>query len=271
MIEVVFSDSTKGGMAMAAKSHHAIGRPVAIGFNLDVGDISGEVDGGERKAVFVRLFNSVAFKPSEIEHFFGVQKDDVKTLITAAKNGEPIRVWESDAAYSMCGFAYVCDLLREMDCPLSAVHLPKFWPLVENTVQSFSSWQEVSEDGFLSFLSEERPVSRLEKWSLADAWRLIRAENTLLRASVSGRLISVPENFYDFIIERELPEGEIVMARLIGQILGRYPLGVSDGWYAMRMENMIDDSRLLVVGEKDPTHPYGKVLRKREVRVQEEK
>jgi hypothetical protein len=33
-------------------------------------------------------------------------------------------------------------------------------------------------------------------------------------------------------------------------------------WYALRIEKMIEENKLIVVDEKDPSHPYGKVLRK---------
>ena len=52
------------------------------------------------------------------------------------------------------------------------------------------------------------------------------------------------------------------MARLIGKLLGEYSLGISDSWYALRIDKMIEENKLIVVENKDPSHPYGKVLRK---------
>lgn len=87
-------------------------------------------------------------------------------------------------------------------------------------------------------------------------------ENASLRAIINGKLISVPENFYDFIITKNLPDNDFIMARLIGKLLGEYRLGISDNWYALRIAKMIEDSKLIVVENKDPSHPYGKVLKK---------
>lgn len=39
-------------------------------------------------------------------------------------------------------------------------------------------------------------------------------------------------------------------------------LRISDGWYAFRTDKMIEDNKLLVVKNKDSSHPYEKVLRK---------
>jgi hypothetical protein len=47
-----------------------------------------------------------------------------------------------------------------------------------------------------------------------------------------------------------------------GEILGEYRLGISDSWYALRIDKMIEENKLIVVENKDTSHPYGKVLRK---------
>lgn len=41
-----------------------------------------------------------------------------------------------------------------------------------------------------------------------------------------------------------------------------YSLGISDSWYALRIDRMIEENKLSVVEHKDPSHPYGKILRK---------
>jgi hypothetical protein len=87
-------------------------------------------------------------------------------------------------------------------------------------------------------------------------------ENAPLRAILNGRLTSVPENFYDFIIMNNLPDNDFIMARFIGKLLGEYRQGISDGWYALRIEKMIEENKLIVVENKDSSHPYGKVLKK---------
>jgi len=138
MVEVVFNDSAKGAMTivknyskadmlvdpiLSAEGEEsqeqfegkAVGGSsedvVCIGFNLDVGDIAHEIDSDERKYTFVKLFSSVDFEQAEIEEFFKYQRDDLEKLVSAAKTGTPIRVWKSNAPFSACGYAYVCDIL----------------------------------------------------------------------------------------------------------------------------------------------------------------
>lgn len=66
---------------------------------------------------------------------------------------------------------------------------------------------------------------------------------------------SVSEDFYDFIITRNLPDNDFIMARLIGRLLGEYNIGISDSWYAFRIDKMIEDKKLVVVKNLDSSHP----------------
>lgn len=78
------------------------------------------------------------------------------------------------------------------------------------------------------------------------------------------RLRRLPEDAYDFSIRRALAEvpREFREGRLISDILGRCALGVSDGWLAMRIEDMMQSGELAVVRETEADRPYSRVLRR---------
>jgi len=292
MLEVVFSDSEKGSMKIA-KNYNAKTMPagaagyigkkptkgelekhyegqavggnpqdvVNIGFMLDIGDISGEIDGYGRQSVFCKLWGRFNFDKKEQERFFQDQRKDMEKLLSAAENGTLIRIWKSNAPYSTCGFYYVCNILRSIDCSISVVSLPECFQASENEIVEYGHWGEVEAGKFYQFLPFEKQLTRIEKRIFSDCWRGLMAENAPLRAVINGKLASVPENFYDFIIMDNLPEGDFNMARFIGMLLGKYRLGISDSWYAYRIDKMIEDDKLMVIENKDPSHPYGKVLR----------
>jgi len=293
MLEVVFSDSAKGAIKVAknysretmlgAIGHNIGMKPfkkefekkfegeaiggspsdvVCIGFNLDVGDIACEIDSEERKNVFIKLFGSVDFEKEEIEQFFNLQRQDLEKLITVAKNGMPIRVWKSDTPFSVCAYAFLCDILRNIDCKISLISLPEYWQTSENSVSFYTDWGDLNPSQFYKFLNFEREVPAMEKSIQSKIWNDLKAENAPLRAFVNGKLISVPNDFYDHIIVKNIPNGEFPMAYLIGTILRRYPLGVRDGWYALRIKKMIDENKLEVIANKETKeHPYGRILR----------
>ena len=293
MLEVVFSDSEKGSMRAAKnydeKNMHGgavsyIGKKptkaelkkyfegqavggsskdvVNIGFSLDVGDISGEIDGNERQNVLRELWGRFDFDNKEQEQFFQNQRKDMEQLISAAKDGIPIRIWRSNAPYSTCGFYYVCYELRNIDCNISVVSLPEYRQVSDNETVHYSQWGEISSGKFYQFLPLEKELSQIEKQIIIGRWHDLKEENAPLRAIINGKLISVPDDFYDFIIRSNLPDNDFIMARLIGKLLGEYPIGISDSWYALRIDKMIEENKLIVVENKDETYPYGKILRK---------
>jgi hypothetical protein len=301
MLEVVFSDSEKGSMKLAKvydkagmrKSAASIGyigegakiKPtrgqldkmlegkavggssqdvVGIGCNLDIGDISGDIYGEKRRSEFIRIFGPAMFPEEEMEDFFRHQMDDFEKLMAAAKEGAGIRAWVSHAPHSACGFAFLCFALAQIDCPLSVVFLPECRQDSPNSVSCFSGWGEVSPGKFHSFLHLEREIHWTEKLFYAGSWQGLAAENAPLRAVVNGRLISVPENFYDHIILMHIPEGEFAMSRLIGDIMAKNPMGVSYHLYVLRINEMIAQGILALVAQGDPDHPHGKILKKKE-------
>jgi len=293
MLEVVFSDSTKGAMKQAKNYNSSnmlngavgyVGRKptqkemekmfegeavggkpedvACIGFSLDIGDVSGELDSPQRKAEYVRVFGTVDFYDKEIDQYFQALRKDMDKVYAAAVAGKTIRVWKSNASYSACGYSYLCNMLMEIDCKISVISLPEYTETDDNTIQTWSSWAEMASGQFYKYLPLEREISNIEKQIQGFMWSELKAENAPLRALVNGKLMSVPEDFYDHILLRCMPKGEFLMARLIGDALGKYQCGVGDGWYALRIQKMIEEKRLEIVSDKDPTHPYGKVLRK---------
>lgn len=293
MLEVLFSDSEKGSMKVA-KNYNVknmlsgavsyIGKKptkaelekhfevkavggnsqdvVNIGFSLDIGDISGAIDGHERQNIFRKVWGVFDFDNKEQEQFFQNQRKDMEKLLSAAKDGIPIRIWKSNAPYSTCGFHFVCNLIRSIDCNISVVSIPKYNPISENEIVEYSHWGEVDAGKFYQFLPLEKQLTQIEKRTVSEHWHDLMVENAPLRAILNGKLTSVPESFYDFIITKNLPDNDFIMARFIGKLLGEYSLGISDSWYAFRIDNMIEENKLIVIENKDPSHPYGKVLRK---------
>lgn len=131
-----------------------------------------------------------------------------------------------------------------------------------NEIVEYSHWGEVEAGKFYQFLPLEKQLTQIEKIVVSDHWIDLMVENAPLRAIINGKLTSVPENFYDFIITKNLPNNDFNMARFIGKLLGKYGLGISDSWYALRIDKMIEENKIIVIENKDPSHPYGKVLRK---------
>lgn len=82
---------------------------------------------------------------------------------------------------------------------------------------------------------------------------------------LNGKLVSVPESLYDTFILRELEkqDNEFKEARLVGQVLGKYQLGIGDAWIALRIEQFIKDGLLIPITAPEPDAPiYHRTLQK---------
>jgi len=172
---------------------------------------------------------------------------DRERLLEGSKHGEAVRIWYSNAPYSLCGFYNVLWQLRDCDCPVTALEMPRWMPLEDDTAQSCLSWGELSPGDWAAYLSLEREIPKSVRRAIAMEWSQLREENAPLRAVVNGRLHSVGEDFYDSFIRAHIPDGTFRVAQLIGEVLGRCQLGIGDWWIAKRIEAMENCGELITV------------------------
>jgi hypothetical protein len=195
-----------------------------------------------------------------LENIWKKYLNEIDRLKNYASQGESIRLWYSDSPYSMCGFYYVCDLLREFNCKVFAIKLPQYMQIEDNLIQFYTSWGEIEAGKLYKFLHLENELSSCEIRSFVSNWVELKEERSTLRAVVNGKVIGVPEDFYDHVIRKQIPDGEFIMARLIGNILGKHPLGIGDWWYAKRINKMIEKGELVIVQKQKEI--YSQVLKK---------
>ena len=76
----------------------------------------------------------------------------------------------------------------------------------KNVIMSYHSWSEVAAEEFAGSLGNERKLTADERRMYAEMWGELVIENAPLRAVVNGTVLSVSEDFYDFIIWNRLTE-----------------------------------------------------------------
>lgn len=250
------------GKAVGGSSSEVICLP----FQLDIGDIRVPVDSKYRKELILELYtmNGIEFWDSLqwFEEAWGKYLRELERLKTFAAGGEAFRIWYSNAPYSLCGFYNVCRILRDYGCKLSVIKLPQYIMLSDNVIQSFTSWGEIDAGRFYEFLPLEKELSTFEIHHFASKWTDLQEDHSLLRAVVNDQLIGVPEDFYDHLIRKELPDEEFIMARLLGTVIGKYQLGIGDAWYAKRINKMIEQGELEIVQKhKEAYHQVLKAVK----------
>jgi len=237
---------------------------ICIPFMLDIGDINVSIESDYRKKLIFDMYTINGMDDDStlkvLEDTWKKHLSEIERLKNYAIQGEAIRLWYSDSPYSVCGFYHVCSILREYNCKVSAIKLPQYMQQADNIMQFYTSWGEINAGKFYKFLPLEKELCSPEVKSFAYNWLELKEEKSTLRAIVNGKLIGVPEDFYDHIVRKEVPHGEFIMARLIGNVLGKHPIGVGDWWLAKRINKMIEDGELMVVQKKKKI--YSQVLRK---------
>ncbi len=269
MIDIVFSDSARGSLLMAAdvrKGNDVYG----LELGLSVGDISGEILGEARRKVLYELCHFSPEVPGitrQIEEKIQRDEDGVQAVLSRAAAGEAVRLWYSGQPDELCGCCWLLAKLNGLKGKhgtVYAVGLPQYKERADGVIVFWNGWGEVSPEEWGGFLSCEQTVPPVAFSVAFGRWLKLTQENAPLRAVVSGRLVSVPANFYDSFLRRGLdsmPE-EFSEAVLIGKMMG-YELGVSDGWWAKRVETMVEAGELAAVTSAEKGDPlYRRTLRK---------
>ena len=236
---------------------------------LSVGDISDNGLGEQRKSVLRNMLSVCPF--SDLEHQIEEKMQKAKTALSSVMeryiNGEEIRIWYSHNPDELCGMYWLMEQLRPLNCQ-TAIYLVKLpiWEYgKENTVISRNAWGDIApgEWGKYTYCQEKILPALIAAY--ATKWKQLKEENAPLRVMLNGHLQSVSEDVYDSFILREIAEQpeQFKMAIVIGNVIGKYQLGIGDAWVSHRIDRMIENGMLEVV-EDAPMGglSYRRVLRK---------
>lgn len=231
---------------------------------LDIGDIQKPFDSQYRYDLILSMHTQSGWDNSP-EYMQELNKDiqagfaEYKRFLESLKKGSPVRIWYSHAAYSFCGLHWVCSQMREAENDIYVVELPEYREMPEShTIVEHGNWGNVPAEEFSTFLHLQKRLSHDVRKMYEMRWAGLVRDNSPLRAVVNGKLTSVSEEFYDFWILKTLTKEPVKEARLIGNILGKYPVSVSDWWYAVRIEKMIKNGKIKVL--QDSEEKYKRVL-----------
>ena len=175
----------------------------------------------------------------------------------------PVRIWTSHNPDEACGFCHILTCLPA-DADIRVVELPQM-EILGSEIRSYTGWGDLDPYELGRFQELERPLTDTERQSCAELWRALQSENGPLRAVVGGKLRTVGADHYDWLIERELPRQpeEFHEGRLIGDILSKCLLGLTDSLLALRMEEFISRGRLIPISEPMEDRPiYHRYLRR---------
>ena len=192
---------------------------------------------------------------------------DISELKTRVEHGESLRLWFSrKSPEESCGFHWLMAELQEIEnAEIFAVSLPDYFELPDNCTMTCSNWGEVEPELWKPLLEQKIILPAGQRVYAAMRWQELAQENAPLRAVINGSLVSVPADFYDHFIQRELKkqDGDFMEARLIANIIGICQLGIGDFLLHQRIEAFIQKGLLAVVSPAEEGTPSTRrILRK---------
>lgn len=235
---------------------------VCLGFMLDIGNIKEPIDSPYRKNLIYSMYaqNQYVKNPEidqELKLTGEVYLNELLRLKEYLENGETIRVWYSDTPYSICGFYSLCQILQKYKNEIHIVKLPEYM-VRKTSIISYRNWGEVSAEEFAEFLTYESVLTKEVVRMYAQLWTELTEDNSPLRAMINGKVTGVSEDFYDFLIWKRLTRKPIKEARLIGDILGCFQIGMGDWWFARRIEHFIQQDKIKVINDSE--NKYARVI-----------
>ena len=115
----------------------------------------------------------------------------LKGLRILAEQGREIRIWYSNSSMELCGYYYLCHVLRDYDVVIHAVELPAMYA-IGNKPKQITSWGMAHGYEYGYLIENERTLTKEEICYVASLWDKLVEENAPLRAVISNRLVSVP-------------------------------------------------------------------------------
>lgn len=150
----------------------------------------------------------------------------------------------------MCGMYWVMSqlFLIENRGPIYIVRLPEWEYRDDNTFCTHTGWGEIGPGEWGYYLKMQQKASTSFLSMCATKWSQMQEENAPLRIFLNGQLQSASEDIYDsyILLEIEKQPEVFVEAKVVGNVLGKYQLGISDAWIALRIDKMIKKGTLEV-------------------------
>ena len=231
----------------------------ALTIALDIGDIldiETSIDGRKR------LLDDLFFEyPGVTDEIWKTNQHTLARLQAAKETLEPVRMWirENDPA-ELCGLYFICREMADTQTPLLVVCVPAE---IENdcSIVNYRNTGDINSEDLGKYTGYEKTVSALQRSVFAQRWKKLVCENAPLRAVVNGTLMSVQEDFYDFALRTNMPEGQFNIAHLIGNTLNNMP-SIGDQWLYQRIQAMLQSGELVMVSAAIGDHHYSAVVKR---------
>jgi hypothetical protein len=232
---------------------------------LSIGDISGNCTGERRFLEISKLYDIYPDGTCAAKDIISKSSKNLRAVKERINSGEDIRIWYSNQPDELCGLCWFITQIQDHKGRLFIIKLPGWELQHQGLITHTQGWGEIHPGAWHKFVKLQKEASSLFCRTCVSLWKNLSNENSPLRAVVNGNLVSIPETFYDSFILEEIKKAkdEFQEAKIVGTVLGKYKLGISDAWVAHRIESMINEGTLQLVSNPENNLPaYYRILRK---------
>ena len=260
-VNLVFGDSIYGSLIQARSDYDALESGTVLSLSsakLHIGRIDEPEESDYRKVAPWRLTYPDDTEVTDAELIGEGERTEWKWFRQCKEQGSSFRIWYSENPKELCGFYYVCSLLKDYTGDVYAVRVPE-----RSRNQKDGKYRLVYETGYLDPDQAGRIVETSVKLSseemglYAEEWESLKQENALLRTVIAGKIVSVPLGFYDPLIFRYVPEEPATEESVCTDAIINMPY-VEYSWIISRVHSMI--KRGIIVVAQDHKSPKKRMI-----------
>ncbi len=260
-VNLVFGDSTWGTLLQARSDYEALESSFVISLaasDMHIGRINEPEESDYRKIVPWRLSHPDDYDVTNAELIGKGERSGWKGFIQCKEQGNSFRIWYSENPKELCGFYYLCSLLKNYTGDVYAVRVPERIRFQEDGEYRFAYETANLDSDLLGRIVETGVKLSSEEIGLyAEEWERLKQENALLRTVIAGKIVSVPLDFYDPLIFWFVPEEPATEESVFTDAIINMPY-VEESWIITRIQKMIDDGQIKVV--KDDDDPENRMI-----------
>lgn len=242
MIHVVFSNSAAGTIKYGIQEAKKI---IHFNDNLSEGPIGLNLDYNLRNLWFNNtIFKDIDFTEEEISKDYKSFHKNVEEI----KDTDTVYIWVGNNSLEQCALMYFLSIVN-----INAnIHVINVSNVTFNKGETYEFTPkgvgEIEVDKLHMYLGTAKKLSKEDIECHIEIWRNLINENSNLRVFKAGKIISVPEDFYDNEILNYTTEfsmdGFRKCARVIGHIMGISEDLVNDYYLFWRVKELVKQGKI---------------------------
>lgn len=198
-------------------------------------------------------------RKQNMKEFFGTRKNfycknenkNMSIIQKAVEKGDILRVWLDTTPNSLCGFYFLCHMIKNKNCNLQVVYFPEELP--HNRIMGCDRcWGELDHRQLSQYVNKAATLDEDEIIDYALEWDLLVKDNKKLRVRYDDEIHSVDEDYFDHLFFDSYKNGEIVqLGHIIGMVMGNDKHIISSSFIDYRINHFINVGKMIVVSDDE--------------------